>query len=177
MAQGSLKSLTQQPGYAAGSYVLFGATAIILAALAFEHVGGYAPCPLCIMQRYAYYVGIPLAFIGLVVMSAGQRSAAGIIFLFVGLAFVANAALGIYHAGAEWAFWPGPSVCEQAAQPLTLGPDFEKAISTTAVPSCTEPAFRAFGLSFAGWNVLISAALAGLAFYATSNLLEQTFED
>ena len=37
------------------------ALAVVLGALAFEHLGGYAPCPLCLEQRWPYYLGVPLA--------------------------------------------------------------------------------------------------------------------
>ena len=36
------------------------------------------------------------------------------------------------------------------------------------VPSCTEAPFYILGLSMAGWNGVISAALAGLSFVAAA---------
>ena len=60
------------PAYRAGVAVLLGALAIILAALGFEYIGGYAPCPLCLQQRYAYYACIPLSVLALVLISAGR---------------------------------------------------------------------------------------------------------
>ena len=56
---------------ARAALVLFAAAAVILAALAFEHFGGYVPCPLCLQQRYAYYAGVPALFLALVLLSAG----------------------------------------------------------------------------------------------------------
>jgi disulfide bond formation protein DsbB len=38
-----------------------------------------------------------------------------------------------------------------------------KQLQTTRVVSCTEAAWRFLGLSLAGWNVLASLALFGLA--------------
>jgi len=35
------------------------ALATILTAHIFERFGGYAPCPLCLEERYAYYLGVP----------------------------------------------------------------------------------------------------------------------
>ncbi|MBU2532498.1 MAG: disulfide bond formation protein B, partial [Alphaproteobacteria bacterium] len=75
-------SIYRQSSYRWGSLCLFAAIATILGAFAFEHIGGYAPCPLCLQQRYAYYVGIPLLFLALVLLSAGRRSiAVGLLFL------------------------------------------------------------------------------------------------
>src|SRR3954471_16604748 len=42
-------------------FMLAIAAATILGALGFEHIGGYHPGALCLMQRTPYYVGIPLA--------------------------------------------------------------------------------------------------------------------
>ena len=173
----SARSLTRTPGYRSGSYVLFGATAVILTALAFEHIGGYAPCPLCIMQRYAYYAAIPLAFLGLIAMSAGWRTLGGILFLLIGLAFLVNTALAGYHAGVEWKFWPGPDTCDQAAQPLaTGGAALLDALKQTSVISCAEPALRVLGLSFAGWNVITSLILSILALVTANLNLDQSLE-
>src|ERR1700682_2691287 len=99
------------PAYRMGGATLFFAVAVILTALAFEHVGGYAPCPLCLQQRYAYYVGIPALFLALVLLSSERPRAAALIFLLVAAAFLANAGLGTYHAGVEWKLWAGPDTC------------------------------------------------------------------
>ena len=79
--------------YSPGALALLGSIGIILAALAFEHLGGFRPCELCLAQRWAYYVGIPLLFVGLVLLSGGFPRAASIVFLLVALAFLANAGL------------------------------------------------------------------------------------
>jgi disulfide bond formation protein DsbB len=147
--------------YKLGGGVLFAAVAIIATALAFEYIGGYLPCPLCLQQRYAYYAAIPLLFIALVLVSAEKRAAAALLFLFVGLAFLANSGLGVYQAGAEWGFWPGPESCAAAGQGVTAaGANMLEALKSTRVVSCTDPAFRLAGLSFAGWNAVVSLLLA-----------------
>ena len=43
--------------------LLGGMAATIASALAFEHIGGYVPCALCLEQRVPYYWGIPIAAI------------------------------------------------------------------------------------------------------------------
>ena len=48
-----------KPALSASALVFVGATATILAALAFEHLGGYAPCLLCLEERFAYYFAVP----------------------------------------------------------------------------------------------------------------------
>ena len=101
--------------YRIGALVLFAAAAVILTALAFEHFGGYAPCPLCLQQRYAYYAGVSALFFALVLLSAGHTRMVAAVFLAVALIFLANAVLGAYHTGVEWKFWPGPDTCAGTA--------------------------------------------------------------
>ena len=129
---------------------------MILTALAFEHLGGYAPCPLCLIERYAYYASIPLLFIAMALVSEMPRVAA-LLFAVVALAFLGNAGLGVYHAGAEWKFWPGPDTCAASATPLGGGSGgLLKQLETTRVIRCDEAPWTFLGLSFAGWNVVTS---------------------
>src|ERR1035441_7643397 len=70
------------------------------------------PCPLCLEQRYAYYLAIPLG--ALIAIAAAKDAPRGV--LAAGLALLAaaalgNAVLGTYHAGVEWKFWQGPTDC------------------------------------------------------------------
>ncbi|MEZ5844535.1 MAG: disulfide bond formation protein B [Hyphomicrobiaceae bacterium] len=156
------RRLASTPAYQWGGFTLFVATATILAALASEHIGGYAPCPLCLMQRWAYYAGIPLLFLGLVLVSAGQRGLAATVFFVVALAFLANAGLAVFHAGVEWKFWPGPDTCAgNAMAPLTgsAGQGVLGGLNDVRVIRCDEAPFRVLGLSMAGWNAIVCLAL------------------
>ncbi len=151
------------PAYRAGGAALFLAAAVILTALAFEHFGGYVACPLCLQERWAYYAGIPALFLALVLLSAGRTSAAAAVFALVALAFLANAGLGTYHAGAEWKFWPGPDTCG-GSQPISTGAGgLLKDLASTRVIRCDEAPWHFLGLSFAGWNVVASLLLAAAA--------------
>lgn len=162
--------VSRSPAYKTGAWVLFAAIAVILAALGFEHIGGYKPCELCLQQRWAYYATIPLLFGALVMLASEQRAVASGIFLVCALAFLANAGLSAYHAGVEWEFWPGPDTCSAGAlQPLPKsGEDLLKSLSRPEVIPCTAAQLRVFGLSFAGWNVLASLALFAGALKAMS---------
>jgi disulfide bond formation protein DsbB len=144
--------------------VLAAAAATILVALAFEHIGGYDPCPLCLQQRYAYYVGIPATVAALALLLQVQPKAAAVVLLAVGVGFLVNAGLGVYQAGAEWKLWDPPSTCAAAAELPTFD---ARSLSIDRVPAlCGVASWRFLGLSFAGWNAVISAALAGGALTA-----------
>jgi disulfide bond formation protein DsbB len=154
--------------YQAGSTALFLAAASILVALGFQYIGGYYPCPLCFMQRYAFYFAIPALFAALALSSGGERNAGLILFGLVALAFLANAGLGIYHAGAEWKFWPGPQSCAGDQAISMAAGSLIKDLETTRVVRCDDASIRIFGLSFAGWNVIASLLIAGLSARAAS---------
>ena len=43
---------------ASAGLLSLGMAATVGGALAFEHIGGYIPCALCLLQRNPYYIGI-----------------------------------------------------------------------------------------------------------------------
>ncbi len=167
----ALPDPTMHSAYKAGAWALLLAVAAILGALGFEHIGGILPCELCLEQRYAYYAGVPLLFIALVLLSAGRRKGAALLFGIVALAFLANAALGVYHAGVEWHFWPGPAACT-GAQPLSTSVGgLLNSLPTTSVIRCDEAAWRLAGISLAGWNVAVSLLVLTMSLQAATESL------
>ena len=150
--------------------VLLGMIAVIGSVLAFEHLGGYIPCSLCLKQRIAYYIAIPL---GLVVMTViATKGSPGLIragLIVVGLLVLSSLAIAIYHSGVEWAFWPGPAECGSGAGdggPAASADNILNQLKFAKPPSCDVAAGRFLGLSFAGWNVVVSAIIAWMAFRA-----------
>lgn len=139
--------------------------AAIGGALAFEHGFGYVPCMLCLWQRWPYYLGLPLALAAALLAKAGHPGAARAALGLTALLFAVGAGLGLYHAGVEWSFWPGPASCAGAnAAPSSVGGLMESMRGTRIVP-CDSAAWRFLGLSLAGYNALIAAALAGLSLW------------
>jgi disulfide bond formation protein DsbB len=142
-------------------------TAFIIAAVLFATIAGawifqfmgYEPCDLCYKQRWGYYAGIPLA---LATGIAGPRALKPGLYL-LALILAANAIFGVYHSGVEWKWWEGPTTC--GAGGLSGGlPDLSK-----PAVLCNEAAIRILGLSLAGWNAVISAALCVLALMGARN--------
>jgi disulfide bond formation protein DsbB len=151
----------------AAAVVFAVATVTILGAWFFQLVLGLAPCPLCLEQRIAYYVSIPLA--AAVWFTAGRLGAPSARVAAAGLGIIAlamllNAGLGFYHAGIEWKWWLGPQECSGTLDPLAPGGDLFDNLrkGDFSVVRCDEAAWRdPFGLlSLAGYNVLISLGLA-----------------
>ena len=159
-------SLTQPSrGLSPSLVATLGMAAAVGGALAFEHIGGYIPCALCLMQRTPYYWGIPIGILAIVTSVVKlpvwlTRSLLAI----VGVLMLVGAGLGVYHAGVEWAWWEGPTDCAVVAPADTGGAGVLDAINTVIPPSCNKAALRVLGLSFAGWNVIASLVLAVVAF-------------
>ncbi len=141
--------------------VALGSTFALAAAWFFQLVVGLAPCPLCLEQRIAYYVAVPVAILALVLVSKGHARFGQVLLGLLALALAANAVLAAYHAGVEWHFWPGPVACTGGVPTVTT--NILDALGSTRVPRCDEAPWKLFGLSMAGWNVLIAAGLSGIA--------------
>jgi disulfide bond formation protein DsbB len=91
-----------------------------------------------------------------------------LLFVLVALAFMGNTALGVYHAGVEWQFWPGPAACTGSQQLTTNAGNLLDALQQTNVVRCDQAAWRMFGLSMAGWNAIASLLIAFLALRAAN---------
>ena len=130
-------------------------TALLLGAFLFEHVGGMAPCKLCIWQRWAHVAVIVAAMIGLLMLPSRKA-------LLLPLA-AALASFGIagYHAGVEWQLWEGPTGCS-----ANLGASLVDQLLATPVVRCDDVPWSLFGLSMAGWNALLSLDIAVVALLA-----------
>jgi len=139
------------------------ATLTIAGAWFFELVLDIRPCPLCLEQRYAYYLAIPLAVLIALGASKGvSRRLLGLGLVILALALLANAGLGAYHAGVEWGFWQGPTDCSGPITDLGGGSLLD-GLNKVKVIRCDEVQWRFLGLSLAGYNVLISLAMAVIA--------------
>jgi disulfide bond formation protein DsbB len=145
------------------------ATATILGAWAFEYAG-YLPCELCLKQRWAYYAGIPLALVVAFICARGPRNLRRPALALLALVFLGSMIFGAYHAGVEWRFWPGPTDCTGSLSKAGSMSDFMQQLQTTRVVRCDAVAIRILGLSLAGWNAVISAAMAAIAVIGLRNL-------
>jgi len=142
--------------------ILAVAFASITAAWGFEIIGGFKPCPLCLTQRWSYYIAVPFAAVLVILVMTGKISdgllRAGLVVL--SLVILAGGVLGGYHAGVEWGFWPGPTSCTGGSGLSGGLPDLSQ-----KVVQCDEVQIRIFGLSFAGWNAVVSGFCAAVGLW------------
>jgi disulfide bond formation protein DsbB len=141
--------------------------AAILGAWGSQVIFGFVPCKLCLEQRIPYYVGLPIALGALAAAllgapKGGVRALLGV----AGLIFAVNLYLAPYHAGVEWGWWAGPADCGGGGGgPATSTAELLNQLEGIRIVSCTEAAFRFLGLSFAGWNAVVSVVLVAASFY------------
>ncbi len=153
-------------------------TAIAAATLAgawfIQLVMGIQPCELCLAQRYAYYLVVPLG--ALTAIGAGKdapRSALVAGLAVIALATLGNAGLAAYHAGVEWGFWQGPTACTGPVGNLGSAGSLLERLDTVKVVRCDEVQWKFLGLSLAGYDVLISLLMAAIAAWGAKRVVRQ----
>ena len=133
----------------------FGSLALLLGAFAFQALG-YAPCKLCLWQRWPHGAAI---VVGVLVLALGPLALLGIA---GALAALTTAGIGVYHTGVERGWWEGPTTCTGGGNALEglSGSDLLSLEGPTGVVMCDEVAWAFAGLSMASWNALFSLVLA-----------------
>lgn len=143
----------------------------------FQYVMDLPPCPLCLEQRVAFYVSVPLA--ALLCLGAAHGAARKVLvlgFLAIAAVMLWNTGLAVYHAGIEWKFWPGPQDCTGRINFSSPG-DVLKQLQNTSLVRCDQAAWRFLGLSLAGWNVPLSLGLAGVALWGAKTAFARPERD
>lgn len=138
--------------------------ATILGALGSQYIGGLFPCELCLEQRLAYYWGLPLLAVILVLWNRLPLPVWFVAMFLVIALFAWNTYLGSYHAGVEWGFWPGPTACTGTGVGVDFG-DLNNINAARVVP-CDKVQFSFLGISMAGYNALISLGIVALLLIA-----------
>ena len=140
---------------AANALALLGSSALLGGALAFQHLGGLAPCEMCFWQRWPHLAAIGLGLVALLLRHHPLRRS---VVILAGTAILVAAAIGLFHAGVEQQWWQGPTACTAAP---AAGGDIFADMLTAPVVRCDAIPWELFGLSLAGWNALLSALIGG----------------
>src|SRR5690349_20270699 len=90
------------PGRLSALLSVLVAAIVIAAALVLQYGFGYAPCPLCLTQRWPYYLGIPLALVLALLAPRLPRAVLVLGLLVLAGLFAWGFVVGTYQAGAEW---------------------------------------------------------------------------
>jgi len=126
---------------------------VVMASLGFQYIGGQIPCKLCLQERIPYYISAPIMLVTICLVGRLPSLAVRLLFAVVFVVMLYGFGLAVYHAGAEWKFWEGPTDCAPAAAIVIEDASSLLDSLNIAVPvSCSEASFYFLGLSLAGWN-------------------------
>ncbi len=138
-----------------------GALAALCVAWIAQYGFGLAPCELCYWQRYGYWAAIALGVVAILQPAGTARRQAALWLLT--LAFMATAAIAVFHVGVEHKWWEGTTACTGGSLEGLSAEDLEKAINDAPIVRCDTPAWTMFGISMAGYNILYALALAAFS--------------
>jgi disulfide bond formation protein DsbB len=163
-----------RPALSAALAIAVIAAVTLAGAWYFQLVRGLFPCPLCLEQRYAYYLAVPLA--ALTALAAVRDAPRALVLgglALLAIAALGNAWLGGYHAGVEWKLWQGPTECTGQIGDFGSASNLLERLKTVKVIRCDEVQWRFLGLSLAGYNVLISLLMAAIAAWGIVGLVRR----
>jgi disulfide bond formation protein DsbB len=127
--------------------------ALVAGAHAFEMFGHLAPCAMCLSQREWHWGIAAMAVVAMLVVSRRPHESHWAAFA-LGLAYLGSFAMAASHVGVEH-HWLAAQ-CESAGNASLV---FDVHAKLDA-PQCDQPVWSLFGLTMAGYNALISAAMA-----------------
>lgn len=135
----------------------FGSFALLAGAFAFQYLG-YAPCKLCLWQRWPHGAAIAVGALVLLLGPMALLALAG------ALSALTTAGIGLYHTGVERGWWEGPTSCSGDGGGLSglSGNDLLSTDVQNDIVMCDEVAWAFAGLSMASWNAIFSLALAAI---------------
>lgn len=136
-----------------------GSLALIAGAWLFQLLG-YAPCKLCLWQRWPHYAAMG---VGVVTLVAGPYL---LLALAGALSALTTAGIGAYHTGVERGWWEGPSTCSGTGPGLggLSGADLLSTDAPVDIVMCDEVAWAFLGVSMASWNMIFSLIIASIWF-------------
>ena len=126
----------------------------LISAYFIEHVLGYQPCNLCLIERIPY--GLSIILISLIFIIKKNEN---FLILLLTLTFIFSLLISLYHFGIEQGIFQESTVCgvknfsENITKEELLNKLNEKTIS------CKDVTFRIFGLSLTAINIVISILL------------------
>lgn len=128
-------------------------SALLLAGAFTFQAFGYAPCHLCLLQRWPHAAAIAFGVIAYVTASRPVMGLGAI-------AALTTAGIGLYHTGVERGLWIGPTSCTSGSIEGVASDDLLNQIMNAPLVRCNEVVWSLFGLSMASWNAVFSLLLA-----------------
>lgn len=152
---------------------LVASVAILATAWIFQYGFGYAPCELCMYQRYPYMAVVVLAALSLYLIKRAPfnspRTALGGLVVIV-LAMCLEAAIALYHVGIEQTWWRGSGSCVATFSASMSEEEIRNIILSSPPVRCDVPAWTLLSVSMAGYNFLLASLLVMFGLYTLRRL-------
>ena len=142
--------------------ILFsGVVAALLLGAAFTfQFFGYPPCELCWWQRYPYMAIMGISLVATALKSLPQKW----ILLLLAALFLTDAGIAGFHVGVEQRWWDGLEGCSGFVDYTDNVNDALKALMEAPLIKCDEIAWSLFGISMAGYNMLVALGMTIFCF-------------
>jgi disulfide bond formation protein DsbB len=141
------------------AFVLVASATVLGAALLSQYWGGLMPCELCLLQRWPWRIAILIAA---ALWLVGNRIPLIPAALVLTAVFFVSAGIAFYHVGVEQHWFAGPTACTASAgAAATSIEELRRQLLAAPVVMCDQVQWSLFGVSMAGWNLLVSMAMAG----------------
>lgn len=141
---------------------------LLATAYFFEYVLKILPCELCFWQRKPHFALIALGLLGAALTRPRLRAA---VLLLMALVALAGVGLAFFHVGVEHKWWEGLQGCSAPTAVATTMEAARDLIFNSTVVPCDRPGWVFLGISMAGWNGIISLAIAIWALLAARRSL------
>ena len=141
------------------NHITLGAISLgtILFVLISEYLFGFAPCSLCLIQRYPH-IFVAVSSMWLIFFKTHNFFLYPLNTLVMALSII----LASYHVGVEQSIFQGPQSCSFSNLSSVSKKSAEallKDILNTSVIRCNEVTWAFMSLSMATWNLILSIAL------------------
>jgi disulfide bond formation protein DsbB len=151
--------------------ILGGLSVIALtAALISQYVFDMHPCYLCLWQRVPYAVVIMLSVMGVIATKQVGVKYGAFNILLCGVAFLINSGIAFFHVGVEQQWWS--SGCSVPNLSGMSPEEMMAAIQSAPAVSCQDIPFELFGISMAGYNVMLCLALGVYSLIAAKTVMD-----
>ncbi|TQS72737.1 disulfide bond formation protein B [Rhodobacteraceae bacterium] len=132
-----------------------GSVLLLGGAFVFQSLG-YAPCHLCLLQRWPHAAAIAIGVLILILRLPRISAALGAI------ATLTTAAIAIYHSLVERHIIAGPTSCTSSGPGAGSVDDLLAQINNAPLIQCDQISWQMLGLSMANLNAVFSLLLAVL---------------
>ncbi|HJD61403.1 MAG TPA: disulfide bond formation protein B [Rickettsia endosymbiont of Degeeriella rufa] len=121
-----------------------------------EYILHYAPCPLCVYERFPYLTLIKICLTALIIR---QLSKYTLVFIF--LTLLSSCILSTYHSMVERGIVQPSSLCSSVIRfPKGLSIEhIRQMLYSQPITSCTKSAMKLLGISMTEYNLLLNLGL------------------